>query len=43
MVDGSVRFLSSKLDGATLRHLVTRSEGIPVNTDKRLPAVRLDR
>jgi prepilin-type processing-associated H-X9-DG protein len=32
MVDGSVRFLSSKLDGATLRHLVTRSEGIPVDT-----------
>jgi prepilin-type N-terminal cleavage/methylation domain-containing protein/prepilin-type processing-associated H-X9-DG protein len=32
MVDGSVRFLSNQLDGATLRHLVTRSEGIPVDT-----------
>ena len=33
MVDGSVRFLSTQLDGATLRHLVTRAEGIPVDTD----------
>ena len=33
MVDGSVRFLSSKLDAATLRHLVTRAEGIPVDGD----------
>jgi prepilin-type N-terminal cleavage/methylation domain-containing protein/prepilin-type processing-associated H-X9-DG protein len=33
MVDGSVRFLSSKLDAATLRHLVTRAEGIPVDND----------
>lgn len=29
MLDGSVRFLSDTLDGATLRRLVTRSEGIP--------------
>ena len=29
--DGSVRFLNSRLDSATLRHLVTRSEGIPVD------------
>ena len=33
MCDGSVRFLSSSLDAPTLRHLVTRSEGIPVNND----------
>ena len=32
MVDGSVRFLSKSLDAPTLRHLVTRSEGIPVDT-----------
>jgi prepilin-type N-terminal cleavage/methylation domain-containing protein/prepilin-type processing-associated H-X9-DG protein len=33
MVDGSVRFLSTQLDGPTLRHLVTRAEGIPVDID----------
>ena len=33
MVDGSVRFLSTQLDGPTLRHLVTRAEGIPVDAD----------
>jgi prepilin-type N-terminal cleavage/methylation domain-containing protein/prepilin-type processing-associated H-X9-DG protein len=32
MVDGSVRFLSTALDSATLRHLVTRAEGIPVDS-----------
>ena len=31
MVDGSVRFLSEKLDPVTLRRLVTRSEGIPID------------
>jgi prepilin-type processing-associated H-X9-DG protein len=31
MVDGSVRFLSTQLDPFTLRHLVTRAEGIPVD------------
>jgi prepilin-type N-terminal cleavage/methylation domain-containing protein/prepilin-type processing-associated H-X9-DG protein len=31
MVDGSVRFLSTQLDARTLRFLVTRSEGIPVD------------
>jgi prepilin-type N-terminal cleavage/methylation domain-containing protein len=31
MVDGSVRFLSDRLDPVTLRRLVTRSEGIPVD------------
>ncbi|MCE5269097.1 MAG: DUF1559 domain-containing protein, partial [Planctomycetaceae bacterium] len=36
MVDGSVRFLSEKLDPVTLRRLVTRSEGIPVDTDESL-------
>ena len=33
LVDGSVRFLSNQLDGPTLRHLVTRAEGIPVDTE----------
>jgi prepilin-type processing-associated H-X9-DG protein len=33
MVDGSVRFLNSQLDGPTLRHLVTRAEGLPVDVD----------
>jgi prepilin-type N-terminal cleavage/methylation domain-containing protein/prepilin-type processing-associated H-X9-DG protein len=31
MVDGSVRFLADTLDPVTLRRLVTRSEGIPVD------------
>jgi prepilin-type N-terminal cleavage/methylation domain-containing protein/prepilin-type processing-associated H-X9-DG protein len=31
MVDGSVRFLSNQLDARSLRFLVTRSEGIPVD------------
>ena len=31
MVDGSVRFLSDKLEPVTLRRLVSRSEGIPVD------------
>ena len=31
MVDGSVRFLSDKLDPVTLRRLVTRSEGVPID------------
>jgi prepilin-type processing-associated H-X9-DG protein len=31
MVDGSVRFLSDNLDPITLRRLVTRSEGIPID------------
>jgi prepilin-type N-terminal cleavage/methylation domain-containing protein/prepilin-type processing-associated H-X9-DG protein len=31
MVDGSVRFLSTQLAPVTLRYLVTRSEGIPVD------------
>jgi hypothetical protein len=31
MVDGSVRFLSSQLDPVTLRRLVTRAEGIPID------------
>jgi len=30
MVDGSVHFLSDQIDGITLRHLVSRSEAIPV-------------
>ena len=34
MVDGSVRFLSDKLDPVTLRRLVTRSEGIPIDNDE---------
>ena len=33
MVDGSVRFLSDKLDPVTLRRLVTRAEGIPIDND----------
>ncbi|MEN6452299.1 MAG: DUF1559 domain-containing protein [Thermoguttaceae bacterium] len=36
MVDGSVRFLSEKLDPVTLRRLVTRSEGIPIENDDRV-------
>jgi prepilin-type N-terminal cleavage/methylation domain-containing protein/prepilin-type processing-associated H-X9-DG protein len=32
MVDGSVRMLSIQLDPVTLRYLVTRSEGIPVDS-----------
>lgn len=32
LVDGSVRFLNTQIDGATLRHLVTRAEGIPVDS-----------
>jgi prepilin-type processing-associated H-X9-DG protein len=32
MVDGSVRFLSSQLDPVTLRRLVTRAEGIPIDS-----------
>ena len=31
MVNGSVRFLSTQLDPLTLRYLVTRAEGIPVD------------
>jgi prepilin-type processing-associated H-X9-DG protein len=31
MCDGSVRFLSNRLDAVTLRYLVTRAEGIPVD------------
>ncbi len=33
MVDGSVRFLSQSLDSVTLRRLVTRAEGIPIDND----------
>ena len=33
MVDGSVRFISDKLDPVTLRRLVTRSESIPIDDD----------
>ena len=33
MVDGSVRFLTEKLDPVTLRRLVTRSEGIPIDSE----------
>jgi prepilin-type N-terminal cleavage/methylation domain-containing protein/prepilin-type processing-associated H-X9-DG protein len=33
MVDGSVRFLSQSLDPVTLRRLVTRAEGIPIDND----------
>ena len=33
MVDGSVRFLSDQLDPVTLRRLVTRSEGIPIDNE----------
>jgi prepilin-type processing-associated H-X9-DG protein len=32
MVDGSVRFLSSQLDPVTLRRLVTRAEGVPIDS-----------
>ncbi len=32
MCDGSVRFLSDRLDPVTLRYLVTRAEGIPVDS-----------
>ena len=32
MVNGSVRMLSVQLDPVTLRYLVTRSEGIPVDS-----------
>jgi prepilin-type N-terminal cleavage/methylation domain-containing protein/prepilin-type processing-associated H-X9-DG protein len=31
LVDGSVRFLSTQLDAVTVRRLVTRSEGVPVD------------
>jgi prepilin-type N-terminal cleavage/methylation domain-containing protein/prepilin-type processing-associated H-X9-DG protein len=33
MVDGSVRFLSTELAPATLRYLVTRAEGVPVDSE----------
>jgi prepilin-type N-terminal cleavage/methylation domain-containing protein/prepilin-type processing-associated H-X9-DG protein len=33
MVDGSVRFLSVNIDGPTLRHLVTRAEGVPIDNN----------
>jgi prepilin-type processing-associated H-X9-DG protein len=33
MLDGSVRFLSEKLDPVTMRRLVTRAEGLPATTD----------
>jgi prepilin-type N-terminal cleavage/methylation domain-containing protein/prepilin-type processing-associated H-X9-DG protein len=33
LVDGSVRFLSEKLDSITLRRLVSRSEGIPTSKE----------
>jgi prepilin-type processing-associated H-X9-DG protein len=33
MVDGSVRFLGDKLAPVTLRYLVTRAEGIPVDAE----------
>jgi len=36
MVDGSVRFLSDSLDPVTMRRLVTRSEGIPVDNDTKV-------
>jgi prepilin-type N-terminal cleavage/methylation domain-containing protein/prepilin-type processing-associated H-X9-DG protein len=32
-VDGSVHFLSDNIDGATLRYLVTRAEGIPITAN----------
>ena len=32
MVDGSVRMLSTQLDPITLRYLVTRAEGVPVDS-----------
>ena len=31
MVDGSVRFLSDKLEPVTMRRLVTRAEGVPID------------
>ena len=33
MLDGSVRFLNEDLDPPTMRSLVTRSEGVPVNVN----------
>jgi hypothetical protein len=32
MVDGSVRFLDERLDSITLRRLVTRAEGVPMDS-----------
>ena len=37
MLDGSVRFLSEDLDPLTMRRLVTRAEGVPVDVDLGAP------
>jgi prepilin-type processing-associated H-X9-DG protein len=33
MLDGGVRFLSDELDPVTMRRLVTRAEGVPVDRE----------